>query len=345
MELTEKSRIQTILDNAWQMIRETDIRWLPVDPFLLAERLGVRIIPARRIAKSEHFDPRSVDRERGAVLLVHREKKRFTIVLDDGPHPEELLRWTVLRELGHIRLGHADAPEEGGNLRKRSPIHVREAERFAAEVLAPLPLLRAADTTRREAIRFMCEIPDPVAEEREQALKGYDETCRAAEEWMRRQFAEYLKPVAHCASPDGHYGLLGTIKRNPEGRPMNQKHAYVETDEKGRFLFCPRCGNRNFSEDAKYCKMCGIYLFNECTNQSRFDEQIGSDGWCGRINPGDARYCEHCGAETILTQLGLLKPWQEVMIPKKEVATSRIPDPMEENDGKPIEISKDEMPF
>ena len=67
--------------------------------------------------------------------------------------------------------------------------------------------------------------------------------------------------------------------------------------------------------------------------------------------PGDAAArehlegCEHCGAETILTQLGLLKPWQEVMIPKKEVATSRIPDPMEENDGKPIEISKDEMPF
>ena len=33
------------------------------------------------------------------------------------------------------------------------------------------------------------------------------------------------------------------------------------------------------------------------------------------------------------------------MIPKKEVATSRVPDPMEENDGKPIEISKDEIPF
>lgn len=345
METMEKDRIGIIRDNAWQLIRETDIRWLPVDPFLLAERLGVRIISARRIAKSAHFDPRSMEKGRGAFLLVHREKETFTIVLDDGLRSGEVLRWTVLRELGHIRLGHAAAPAKDGVPPKRSPRHVLEAERFAAEVLAPLPLLRAAGATRRELIAFMCEIPDAVAEEREQALNGYDETCRAAEEWMRRQFADYLKPVAHCASPDGYYGLLGTIKRNPEGRPMNQKHAYVETDERGRFLYCPRCGNRNFSEDAKYCKMCGIYLFNECTNQSRFDERIGADHWCGRINPGDARYCEHCGAETILTQLGLLKPWQEVMIPKKEVATSRIPDPMEENDGKPIEISKDEMPF
>lgn len=343
MEMTESSRITAILENAWQLIRDTDIRWLPVDPFLLAERLGIRVIPASRIAKNEHFDPETMDKARGAVLLVHREKGTPTIVYDDRQRPKELLRWTILREMGHIRLGHVAAPGEDGF--QRSPAHIREAERFAAEVLAPLPLLRATGATRREAIAYMCEIPDSVAEEREHTLREYHEAYRAAEEWFRRQFADYLKPVAHCASPDGSYGLLGLIKRNPEGKPMNQKHAYVETDERGRFLYCPRCGNRNFSEDAKYCKMCGIYLYNECTNQSQFDGEIGSDGWCGRINPGDARYCEHCGAETILTQLGLLKPWQEVMIPKKEVAPSRVPDPLEENDGKPIEISGDEIPF
>jgi Zn-dependent peptidase ImmA (M78 family) len=343
--VTEGSRVTAILKRAWQSIRNADIRWLPIDPFLLAGRLGVRVISASQIVKNEHVDPKRLDKERGAFLLVHRKKCAFTIVYDDQLRPEELLRWTILRELGHIRLGHITALERGGFPPTRTHQHIREAERFAAEVLAPPPLLRATGATRREAIAYVCGIPESVAEEREHILKNYDETYRKAEEWMRQQFADYLKPVAYCASSDGLFGLWGMTKRNPEGKPMNRQHAYVETDEKGRFLRCPRCGNRNFSEDAKYCKMCGIYLFNKCTNQSQYDEHIGSDGWCGRINPGDARYCEHCGAETILTKLGLLKPWQEVMIPKKEVATSRVPDPMEENDGKPIEISGDEIPF
>lgn len=335
-----QKRSRVILEAAWQLIREADIRWLPVDPFLLLEGLGVRVIPTGRVVKNEHLDPRWLRKERRALLLVHRKKQTFTIVYE-VQRPPERLRWILLRELGHIRLGHVPAPAGTSP----QPRHIRDAEHFAAEVLAPLPLLRAAGATQREAIAYMCEIPETVAEERELDLRQHDEVPRTAEEWMRRQFSDFLKPVTHCVSPDGHYGLLGIIKRNPEGRPMNRPHAYIETDEKGRFLYCPRCGNRNFSEDAKYCKMCGIYLFNECTNQSPMDKTIGSDNWCGRINPGDARYCEHCGAETILTQLGLLKPWQEVMKPKKEAATSRVPDPMEENDGKPIEISSDEIPF
>jgi hypothetical protein len=38
-----------------------------------------------------------------------------------------------------------------------------------------------------------------------------------------------------------------------------------------------------------------MYLFNDCTN-------LG----CERHNAPDARYCECCGAETILFQAGLL---------------------------------------
>src|SRR5690606_41270402 len=87
----------------------------PLSPYTTLFR-SVRIISARRIAKSAHFDPRSMEEGRGAFLLVHREKETFTIVLDDGLRSGEVLRWTVLRELdrkstrlnsSHVKISYA----------------------------------------------------------------------------------------------------------------------------------------------------------------------------------------------------------------------------------------------
>ena len=35
-----------------------------------------------------------------------------------------------------------------------------------------------------------------------------------------------------------------------------------ETDSNLRFVNCPRCGNEEYSEDAKYCRICGFSAFN-----------------------------------------------------------------------------------
>lgn len=82
-----QKRSRVILEAAWQLIREADIRWLPVDPFLLLEGLGVRVIPADRVVKNEHLDPRWLRKERGALLLVHRKKQTFTIVYEEQRPP------------------------------------------------------------------------------------------------------------------------------------------------------------------------------------------------------------------------------------------------------------------
>ncbi|MHB1681207.1 MAG: ImmA/IrrE family metallo-endopeptidase [Bacilli bacterium] len=79
----------------------------------------------------------------------------------------------------------------------------------------------------------------------------------------------------------------------------------VETNEAGRFLKCPNCGNPHLSQGARYCKMCRFYLYNYCTNEA--------PGWhetCGKINDGDARFCETCGAETYLMVQEILIPWK-----------------------------------
>lgn len=49
-------------------------------------------------------------------------------------------------------------------------------------------------------------------------------------------------------------------------------------------------------------------MYNECVNYS---SEFRND--CGRRNPGDTRYCEYCGSETILFAQGLLLSWEELI--------------------------------
>jgi len=45
-----------------------------------------------------------------------------------------------------------------------------------------------------------------------------------------------------------------------------------ETDKNLRFVSCPRCGNEEYSEDAKYCRICGFSAYNECDGSPEYDK-------------------------------------------------------------------------
>lgn len=62
---------------------------------------------------------------------------------------------------------------------------------------------------------------------------------------------------------------------------------------------CPRCGNEEFSEGARFCRRCAAPRTNECSNDS-----------CNMAMPLDAAYCESCGGPTIHFILGLIEDWQ-----------------------------------
>lgn len=78
-----------------------------------------------------------------------------------------------------------------------------------------------------------------------------------------------------------------------------------ELDEKGRALICPRCGNEQMAGNGRYCRICSSNLVNRCINDG------DSYDSCGKIAPGNARYCEYCGCETTFFKDELLKPWKE----------------------------------
>lgn len=83
-------------------------------------------------------------------------------------------------------------------------------------------------------------------------------------------------------------------------------------DKNLRVNQCPKCGNEQFSEDAEFCRICGVSLFNYCEGEDIFDYNGNFDHTETHKNCGNARFCEKCGKPTIFFNQKFLFPYDEV---------------------------------
>lgn len=115
-----------------------------------------------------------------------------------------------------------------------------------------------------------------------------------------------------------------------------------ETDNNLRFVRCPRCGNEEYSDEAKYCRICGCSAYNEC--EGSFDEdEYGNRGlYQIHRNVGNARYCECCGQPTMLLKEKLLKSYKEVQA--AQAIDEELPFPVNVGEEPPFSTD-DELPF
>ena len=112
----------------------------------------------------------------------------------------------------------------------------------------------------------------------------------------------------------------------------------VALDDNMRVTICPRCQNEEFSDDAMHCRICGLMLFNECE---------GGDNYNGAFehrNPGNARFCEFCGARTRFFIDGLLKSWEELTGNKTNPNKSAAAKPVVQSPVMDV-IDDDDLPF
>jgi len=336
---------------ARELLLWSDIRWLPVDPKKLYKTFNWTLLTyneAQFVLGKEKID-RLRKNKIEASTMAHPLKPGVYVTIYDETIYQQRVRFTLAHEIGHIVLDHFSS-------NKGWRVFESEAHYFAAELLAPLPILEELPIRNEYDIMNICGLSYEAAKNRLTDLQLWkrlsDEISNQLlpNEDLVELFKDFLEPVAKCE-------FNGQIKA-PGVVLMSQKHHFVQIDENGRFSLCPRCGNNDISDEATYCKMCGFYLFNKCINDSAYNDSIVNFDYrqyCGAINDGDARYCEHCGSPTILTRAGLVTTWEEWRQYKEEVAAtkedpfsnaSNAKDPFsddDESDG--IELSDDDLPF
>lgn len=82
-----------------------------------------------------------------------------------------------------------------------------------------------------------------------------------------------------------------------------------EMNEDKRVIKCPRCGNEEFSDNAEFCRVCGLPVFNYCEGEEQYDYHGNYLDTTKHKNPGNARFCEICGRKTTYYTEKLLKDW------------------------------------
>ncbi len=114
-----------------------DMYWdgrLPVDPWMIAERSGVRVIPDGSLAWGQ--DP----------LSGKFEKENNIPTIRFNPNESRVRqRFTIAHELGHCALGHGLAyrdPATNFSARTYNPDEIA-ANRFAASLLMPADMIEA----------------------------------------------------------------------------------------------------------------------------------------------------------------------------------------------------------
>ncbi|AUM96360.1 ImmA/IrrE family metallo-endopeptidase [Clostridium sporogenes] len=237
-------------------------------------------------------------------------------------------RWTLAHELGHVLLCHHTISNKTKIFRNKltDAEYVwmeAEANRFASLLLAnPLILHKLNIKTNLDIVKI-CRLSE------EASIYRYKEYLK----WKKYQYINssdikilfqfhdfiYKKTCLDCgygfvSETAKHCPICGKILIRGDGNMIYNDG--FKLDSNGKALKCPSCENEQFVTDGVYCRICGTYLINKCTNNDGIWEQnehgynIKIKDECGMISPGNARFCENCGEPTTFYTQGLLKDWK-----------------------------------
>lgn len=236
-----------------------------------------------------------------------REGTYFVYINTDLPIGRD--SFTFAHEIGHIVLGHLKEFNMDELTDYEYWVLDREANIFAANLLMPEEWIYNIIKNKKENINvltvhdigllksiFGVSWKAMINRLDELGIQSKEKTDKIFYYWTQTSGIFYGFRTIENENPKEIIKCEITIETEEETELSHNK-LRMSLDENMRFVACPRCGNTVFSKEASYCKMCGLYLFNECTNPV-----------CKMKNVIDARYCEYCGSLTTLFQENILKP-------------------------------------
>lgn len=143
----------------------TEICDLPINPAKAAGALGIKTVSYRSMTEIYDIEADFLYR-RSPFGFSFKSDNRFVIAVNENACGERKRRFTIAHELGHCVLGHT------GKLSGSAPTDSEEnaADRFAADFLAPLPVLILCGADSSEEIKKICGISGQAAEIRYREL-------------------------------------------------------------------------------------------------------------------------------------------------------------------------------
>ncbi|MFH5187023.1 ImmA/IrrE family metallo-endopeptidase [Paenibacillus sp. TAB 01] len=306
------------VQGARKFMRTFEISELPVDPFVYFKNnkwLLFKLSEAEQLYGQK--DPLGL-RIKNVDAVTTWNGKQYMTIYDDSKHKSPgRVRWTLAHEIGHIYLNHLKDFEltsinRGARLTQyQYQTLEKEADFFAKELLSPSYIVSRLGLDEWEDIASICKISNQAALNRLREFETVKYSHKIDSDGYRfyeQQFKGFLREVNFCSNIPFRLPQH-LVSRDQIGvKYLDYKFMNISMDSKGRFKMCPRCAHSQFSAHASYCKMCGLFLYNDCQKQVKIENSVN----CGEINPSDARYCEHCGSETYLSKMGLLKTWLDI---------------------------------
>lgn len=260
----------------------------------------------------------------GATLYKAGKRKPYTIIYNDLQRPATRIRWTLAHELGHVILRHNEEFEETKLIRngltdESYKVLDDEADAFAAELLSPAIVLIAAGWTSKNDIVKHCALSNDAAKYRSKSVLGIEKVKERYFTYEYRLFKSFYNHIYINYCPECKtYFVSKEAKYCPicganhliwkEGTENIMKYPGIAVDENSKALICPKCNNEEIIPEGKFCKICGENLINFCEGFIDDDGNHLEEG-CGKLLPGNARYCPYCGAASHFYNRNFLENW------------------------------------
>ena len=192
-----KRQYETARDLAWRVLLECGIEELPVKPSIVCRKYGWVL--------SDYQSGAGCIGALGLAGLMERTDgfctvtAHHTYIFFDSSLPSGRQRFTVAHEIGHLLLGHVgpgmatvENREPTGSEREEE----RQANQFAARLLAPACVLHEIGALTPEAIQRACGISRQAAQVRAERMKELESRnkyyAHPLERRVGRQFESYI---------------------------------------------------------------------------------------------------------------------------------------------------------
>ena len=162
---------------AVQLLLNLKIDRLPIDPFAIAKKMNILVVPFNEI-KGPFYESilDNLVKECLPDAFCCSPKGKPVIFYDDTVTPLERIRFSIAHELGHIVQKHLHVKDSVPRIATRGTKDPMESEAdiFAAELLTPQGLLYTTGLYRNPGdIKKFFKVSYSVARNRSERLKGF----------------------------------------------------------------------------------------------------------------------------------------------------------------------------